>query len=221
MKKLYLISALIISLIILFIYGNVLSSVSANLLKKEMEDKALLAAQYLASANKNPLINKDFLSLDTESVKTYSFVKEAFVMDENFQTLAPISKRGETDVKAKEAYEQKKEIMPKENNIYSIYIPIYKDRSIFMGIVRLDYSQEQIVASISNISRVKFLMLIFLLFISIILFYFAFRFVTKPLKDLNNEIELVLKQEGKFLKETPDPDLSFISITINRLLRKR
>ncbi|MGQ9618025.1 MAG: hypothetical protein ACUVUG_03575 [Candidatus Aminicenantia bacterium] len=203
------------------IYGGIISSTASNSLKKEAEEKAELVVQYLSASNERALLQKDYLSLDTESVRSYSFVEDAFIIDSSFKILSPAQRRGEEDPDAKKAVESGVRKIKREGSIYSIYFPIYRERIELLGVARLDYSISGIEKSISNIKSVRYLIGLFLFVISVVSIFILYRLIISPLYNLRRNLEAILKVEGQFLEETSDSDLSPIVSAINRILKRR
>jgi sensor histidine kinase regulating citrate/malate metabolism len=219
-KRLILTFSLIIFLFFLF-YGGILSSTAGNALRKESEEKAELVVQYLSAANERALLQKDYLSLDTESVKSYPFVEEAFILDSSFKILSPAQRRGEEDTKAKEAVEKGNRKINLGAGKYSIYFPIYKERIELIGVARLDYSVSGVEKAISNLKTVRYLFGLFLLLLCVFSVLLLSKFIFSPIYNLRDNLEAVLKVEGQFLEETNDPELSPIVSAINRILKRR
>ncbi len=221
LRKRLLITVSIILFLFFLIYGGTLSSTASNHLKKEIEEKAELVVQYLSAANERALLQKDYLSLDTDSVKSYSFVEEAIILDSSFRILSPAQRRGEEDPRAKEAIEKGIRKLKLSGSLYSIYFPIYKERIELIGIARIDYSLSGIEKSISNIRGVRYLIGFFLLVLFVVSILILSKFVFSPLYTLRDNMEAVLKVEGQFLEETKDPEISPIISAINRILKRR
>ncbi len=221
LKKRLLIATLIVLFLFFLIYGGILSSTAGNALRKEAEDKADLVVQYLSAANERALLNKDYLSIDTESVKSYPFVEEAFIIDSSFKIISPAQRRGEEDPKAMEAIEKGIRKVNLGRGMYSVYFPIYKERIELIGIARLDYSVSGVEKAVSSIKTVRYLFGLFLLLLSIVSVLFLCKFIFSPLYKLRENMEAVLKVEGQFLEETNDPELSPIVSAINRILKRR
>lgn len=221
LRKRLLVTISVVLFLFFLIYGGMLSSTAGTQLKKEAEEKADLVAQYLSASNERALLQKDYLSLDTESVKSYPFVEEAFIIDGSFRILSPTQRRGEEDPDAKEMIEKGIRKFKREGSTYSIYYPIYRERIELIGVARLDYSISGIERSISNIRSIRYLTGIFLLVLSIGSIFILSKFIFSPLYNLKENMEAVLKVEGQFLEETKDPDLFPIVSAINRILKRR
>lgn len=221
LKKRLLITISLVLFLFFLIYGGILSSTAGNALRKEAEEKADLVVQYLSASNERALLNKDYLSIDTESVKAYSFVEEAFIIDSSFKIISPAQRRGEEDSKAKEAIEKGVRKVNLGRGLYSVYFPIYKERIELIGIARLDYSVSGVEKAVSSIKTVRYLFGLFLLLISVASILFLYKFIFAPLYSLRENMEAVLKVEGQFLEETSDPDLSPIISAVNRILKRR
>lgn len=219
-KRLILVISIVLFLFFL-IYGGILSSTAGNALRKEAEEKADLVVQYLSASNERALLQKDYLSLDTETVKAYPFVEEAFILDSSFRILSPTQRRGEEDSKAKEAIEKGVTKISLGGGKYSIYFPIYKERIELIGVARLDYSLSGVEKAVSSIKTVRYLFGIFLLLLSVASVLFLCKFIFSPLYKLREDMEALLKVEGQFLEETNDPELSPIVSAINRILKRR
>ncbi len=221
LKMRLFVTALAILFLFFLFYGGILSSTAGNALRKEAEEKADLVVQYLSAANERALLSKDYLSLDTESVKNYPFVEEAFIIDSSFRIISPVQRRGEEDRNAKDVIEKGTRKFKLKAKTYSIYYPIYRERVELIGIARVDYSVSGIEKSISNIKSVRYLVGLFLFIFFSVSTLILSKFVFSPLHILNEKLETVLKVEGEFLEETKDPELSPIVSAINRILKRR
>ncbi len=210
-----------ILLLFFLIYGGLLSSTAGYALRRESEDKADLVVQYLSAANERALLQKDYLSLDTESVKSYPFVEEAYILDSSFKILSPVQRRGEEDLKAKEAIEKGIRKINLGKGLYSAYFPIYNERIELVGVARIDYSVSGVEKAISSVKTARYLFGLFLLLLSVVSVLFLYKFIFSPLYRLRENMEAVLKVEGQLLEETNDPDLAPIVSALNRILKRR
>lgn len=217
----------IVMVTVLSIYPVI--KISRDFVLDESKRRAESLALILVHNNREFIIEKNEVSVSTAMVQNETGVEQAFIIDaQDGHIIAPVNQRGRYSTipflqKARKKGANYTEVM--ENQI-GVSLPIVYNNPLTgepsaAAYAIILYNMDQVALDIPRTIGLMIHILIITLIAGGVLYFFLYKVITKPLYDLNQEMDVALKEGSHSIElKTPTPIFQRLVSNINSALSR-
>lgn len=204
-------------------------SVSRDFVIDESMRRADALTKILVQENRDYVINKNEISINVRSVINESGVDQAFIVDAiDGHIIAPVKQRGRYASipfvqKARKKPNRYHEILDNKIGVSRpiLYTNPQTGEPTPAAFAIVLYNLDKVALDVPRTLSLMIQILLITLIAGAVLYFFLYKVITKPLYDLNNEMNAALKEGTNNIEiKTPTPILQLLVSNINSALSR-
>jgi hypothetical protein len=189
-------------------------------------ERGVTLANSLAAKNQFAIANNQPLQLDTRFVEHEAGVVQAVVMDTEGRVLAPAARSGETISNIEGIAVKPPQMKISYDGVtasgdYNLVSPIKNDNAQTVGLAWITFTPVSLSQSTSTIAIVIMLVIFLSIIVGTVLVYAATIITVKPLANLADSTESVIKGDAFAVEELAGfAEVNMLAHSINRLIER-